>query len=43
MDNSDVNIVNFISVLYLFVSIVWLINDTPDSMIADITVGTSVE
>jgi hypothetical protein len=42
-DNSDVNVINFISVVYLFVIMVWLINDTPDSLMADTTVSASVE
>ena len=37
------NIINFISVASLFVIIVWLINDVPDSLIADTTVSASVE
>ena len=31
-DNSDVNIMNFISVVSLFVIMVWLINDAADSL-----------
>jgi len=42
-DISDVNIINFISVVSLFATIVWLINDAPDSLIADTTVSASVE
>lgn len=42
-DNKDVNIINFISLASLFVIIVWLINDIPDSLMADTTVITSVE
>jgi len=42
-DNSDVNIMNFINVVSLFVIMVWLINDTPDSLIADTTVNARVE
>ena len=42
-DNKDVNIMNFISLVSLFVIIVWLINDTPDNLIADTTVSASVE
>lgn len=42
-DSSDVNIMNFISVASLFVSIVWLMNDTPDSLMADTTVSANVE
>jgi hypothetical protein len=34
---------NFISVVSLFVNIVWLIKDTPDNLIADTTVNASVE
>jgi hypothetical protein len=33
-DNNDVNIINFINVVSLFVIIVWLMNDTPESLIA---------
>ena len=42
-DNSDVNTMNFISVVSLFVIMVWLINDAPDNPIADTTVSASVE
>jgi hypothetical protein len=42
-DSSDVNIMNFISVVSLFVIMVWLMNDTPDSLMADTTVSASVE
>ena len=42
-DNSDVNIINFISVVSLFVIMVWLINDVPESLMADTTVSASVE
>jgi hypothetical protein len=42
-DSSDVNIMNFISVISLFVIIVWLMNDAPDNLIADTTVKTSIE
>jgi hypothetical protein len=42
-DNRDVNIMNFISVISLFVLMVWLMNDTPDNLTADTTVSTSVE
>lgn len=42
-DNNDVNIINFISVASLFVIIVWLINETPDNLIAETTVSASVE
>jgi hypothetical protein len=42
-DSCDVNIINFISVVYLFVIMVWLINDTPDNLMADTTVRASVE
>ena len=41
--DNDVNINNFISVVSLFVIIVWLLNDAPDSLIADTTVGARVE
>jgi len=42
-DSSDVNIMSFISVASLFVIMVWLINDAPDSLIADTTVRASVK
>jgi hypothetical protein len=42
-DNSDVNIMNFISVVSLFVIMVWLMKDVPDSLITDTTVSVSVE
>ena len=38
-DNSEVNIINFISVVSLFVIMVLLINDVPDSLMADTTVS----
>ena len=41
-DRSDVNIMNFISVASLLVIIVWLIKDTPDSLMADTTVNASI-
>jgi hypothetical protein len=34
---------NFISVVSLFVIMVWLIKDVPDSVIADTTVSANVE
>jgi hypothetical protein len=37
------NIMNFISVVSLFFIMVWLMNDTPDSLMADTTVSASVE
>jgi hypothetical protein len=40
-DSSDVNIMHFISVVSLFVNIVWLIKDTPDNLLADTTVTTT--
>jgi hypothetical protein len=42
-ESNDVNIMNFISVVYLFVNMVWLIKDTPNSLMADTTVSASVE
>jgi hypothetical protein len=42
-ESRDVNIMNFINLVSLFVSMVWLINDTLDSLITDSTVSTSVE
>lgn len=42
-DNNDVNIINFINVVSLFVIIVWLMNDTPESLIAATTVSANVE
>jgi uncharacterized membrane protein YphA (DoxX/SURF4 family) len=41
-DNTDVNIMNFITMVSLFVIMVWLINDAPDSLIADTTVSASI-
>ena len=41
--NSDVNIMNFISVASLLVIKVWLMKDTPESLIAETTVNASVE
>jgi hypothetical protein len=41
--SSDVNIMNFINVVSLFVSMVWLIKDVPDSLMADTTVSANVE
>jgi hypothetical protein len=41
MDNSDVNIINYINVVSLSVIMVWFINDTPDSLMADTTVSAS--
>jgi len=37
------NIMNFISVVSLFVIMVWLIEVVPDSLIADTTVSANVE
>ena len=42
-DSSDMSIMNFISVVSLFVITVWLINDLPGSLIADTAAITSVE
>jgi len=42
-DRSDVNIMNFISVASFLVIMVWLIKDTPESLIADTTVNASIE
>ena len=42
-DSSDVNIINLIIVMSLFVIMVWLINDTPDSLMANTTVNAKVE
>jgi len=42
-DNNDVNIMNLIIVMSLFVIMVWLINDTPDNLMADTTVSARVE
>jgi len=42
-DNNDVNIMNFINVASLFVIMVWLMNDVPDSLMADTTVSARVE
>jgi hypothetical protein len=43
LEMSDVNITNFINVVSLFVAMVWLINDTPDNLMADTTVNANVE
>ena len=37
------NVTNFIRVISLFVIMVWLMNDTPDSLMADTTVNARVE
>jgi hypothetical protein len=42
-ESSDVNIMIFINLVSLFVIMVWLINDTLDSLITDNTVRTSTE
>jgi hypothetical protein len=42
-DSNEVNIINFINVVSLFVIIVWLINDSPDSLMADTTVNANIE
>jgi hypothetical protein len=42
-DSNDVNIMNFISAVSLFVIMVWLMNDTPESLMAETTVNASVE
>jgi len=42
-ESNDVNIINFISVVSLFVNIVWLIKDAPDNLIADTTASARVE
>jgi hypothetical protein len=34
---------NFISVVSLFVNMIWLIKDVPDSLMADTTVSANVE
>jgi len=34
---------NFISVVSLFVIMVWLMNDTPNNLIVDTTVSASVQ
>jgi hypothetical protein len=39
---SDVNIMNFISVVSLFGSMIWLIKDAPDSLMAETTVSANV-
>ena len=41
-DNINVNIMNLISVVSLFVVMVWLIDDATDSLIDDTTVSASV-
>jgi hypothetical protein len=42
-NNSDVNIMNLISVLSLFVTMVWLMNGTPDNLMADTNVSANIE
>ena len=42
-DNNDVNSMNFIIVVSLFIIMVWLINEAPDNLIADTTVSARVE
>lgn len=42
-ESSDVNIMNFTSLVSLFVIMVWLMNDTLDSLMIDTTVSTNVE
>ena len=42
-DSSDVYIMNLTVVVSLFVIMVWLMNDTPDSLIADTTVNARIE
>jgi hypothetical protein len=38
-----VNIINFVSVVFLFVIMVWLMNDIPGSLMGDTAVSGSVE
>ena len=42
-DSSDVYIMNLIVVISLFVIMVWLINDTPDSLMANTTVSARID
>jgi uncharacterized membrane protein YphA (DoxX/SURF4 family) len=42
-DSSDVNIINFISVVSLFVIMVWLKKDVPGYLMADTTVSANVK
>lgn len=42
-DSRDVNIINFIRAISLFVIMVWLMKDTPDSLMADTTVSVRIE
>lgn len=42
-DNRDVNIISFIRAISLFVIMVWLMKDTPDSLMADTTVNVRIE
>lgn len=42
-DSSAVNIMNFVRVASLFVIMVWLMNDTPDRLMADTIVSASME
>ena len=41
-DSSDVYIMNLTVVVSLFVIMVWLMNDTPDSLMADTTVNARI-
>jgi hypothetical protein len=42
-ESRDVNIMNFISVASLFGSMIWLMKEVPDSLMAETTVNASVE
>jgi hypothetical protein len=42
-ESSDVNIMNFISVVSLFGSMIWLMKEVPDSLMAETTVSARVE
>ena len=42
-DSNDVNIMNLIIVISLFVIMVWLINDATDSLMANTTVSARIE
>ena len=42
-DSNDVNIMNLVNVVSLFVIMVWLMKNAPDSLMTDTTVSAKVE
>lgn len=42
-ESNEVNIINLVIVMSLFVIMVWLINDVPDSLMVNTTVTARVE